>query len=290
MHRTLGIGERERRPLSLARLGAALVAVLVGEAAGRTTFTTIANSPSGTVYSVASSYAAPTSVGGALRLQVDAPPEAQAMLIVSRGPQYATTAQELSIEELASAVVVPVALDEHGDLDLIAAAPAEIPLELLRESRLRFRVAFHVPGIAVPLISDPIAVVPPTSSAIDTDTSSLLAASPTSDSSATSTLTQPSSSPLTSAATSSSPTTTTVGTTSTSTVATTSLASSVATSDSENQTDSASAPPSASKAGVSPTSSVSVPIPSNLAVRFVTQFTLVSATHDQPSPIQGSGH
>jgi hypothetical protein len=287
VQRSSGVGDRERRPLSIARLGAALVAVLVGAAAGQTTATTDAANTSGAVFSLAASYAEPSAPGGAFRLRVDAPPESQVLLLVTRGPALATDDRILTAEELGSAILLPVALDPQGDLDLQAFAPAGVSLESLRESRLRFRVVLGLPGIATPLITDPVPLVsaaPQTTALAGTTTTTATTGALATASPATTTTT------ATTATTS--PATTTTTATATTSVSTSTVAGSVVGSDGPNETDSATAPPppSSTKAGAHPSSSVSVPLPSNLTVRFLTQFTLVSATHDQPSPIQGSGH
>lgn len=299
MQRSSSVRDRARRPPSIARWGAAIAAVLAGDATAQTTAPI--DDAFAPVGSVVATYVPPQAPGDPFRLWIDAQAGAFAALLITRVAPGSTVQPYLTVGELATATVFPVALDGNGDLDLSIASPPDVSLESIYEAGLRFRIVFGVPGVAQPLVSDPIQVIASAPTSLDPTMPDAAAGAtgPTSvggvssidgTSSPTPGVTSTASTTPSTALTPSSLTSSQSSTTTSST--TTSSTSLGAPAPAANELDSGSAPPNptASKSGISPTSSYSVPVPTNLPIRLSTQFTFLSATHDQPSPIQGSGH
>jgi hypothetical protein len=214
-----------------------------------------------------------------LRLRITLPAESTAVLLVTRTDPTLPVSPTLSAEELATATAFAIPLDSNGNLDF-KAPTSDLPGSGMATAGLRFRVAFFDASIGGLAITDPIAVI--TTSPPETPTPIVGAAAQlTTNAVATAVAGS-----ATAIAGSTVTATTGPGASSTAAGATSNLQSA---STSASSTQTTQPQPTTSKTNFSAGKSFSLPSVGTIPFRLLTNHSLIS-THDQPSPIQGSGH
>ncbi len=280
MHNRRYPADRACRPLSIAGIGFATAIAIAGHLSALPADGATDALPTDTVGSVALSYAPPQHPGDGLHLHLDDLGTTEAVLLVTHAAFAGDpTSNQLTAEELASAIVMPLTIDAAGKVDVDGTLPIDVTLQQLRDAGLQFRVAFHDPVSQNYVVTDPVAVA---TDDAETPTPDTPAPAPSSTTLPPSTLASSGAS-APSAETAQSQGVAASGSNSTSTTA--------GPPDPGPQDAQAPPSPSAGKANFGGGgASYSANKPGSVPFRLITTHSLVAATHDQPSPIQGSGH